>query len=239
MNSINNFIRTTLPNQLSSLFISAFVYLSLINSLQATHIVGGQLTYRSLGKNYFEVTIVFRRDCQFGAKDAPLDNPALLGVFYEKDNQKAYKIGYDGVVPMKLLSNDTLEESIDQVCLNNFEKVCVHQAIYRDTVYLPYDDSHPGGYILAYQRCCRNKTLTNIEDPLNTGATYTVLISEATIIGNGNSSPVFRDSFPPLYICSGKQFNFNHFATDSDGDSLVEKRILFPQEGLINPLINR
>jgi gliding motility-associated-like protein len=35
-----------------------------------------------------------------------------------------------------------------------------------------------------------------------------------------NSSPSFN-AFPPLFLCQGNVFNFNHAATDPDGDSLV------------------
>jgi gliding motility-associated-like protein len=35
-----------------------------------------------------------------------------------------------------------------------------------------------------------------------------------------NSSPVFQ-AFPPLFLCQGNVFSFNHAATDADGDNLV------------------
>lgn len=44
-----------------------------------------------------------------------------------------------------------------------------------------------------------------------------------TVYGNdfvSNSSPVFN-LFPPLFLCQGNFFSFNHAATDPDGDSLV------------------
>lgn len=43
------------------------------------------------------------------------------------------------------------------------------------------------------------------------------------VVGNdfiANSSATFT-AFPPLFLCQGNVFNFNHAATDSDGDSLA------------------
>ncbi|MBK9721422.1 MAG: gliding motility-associated C-terminal domain-containing protein [Saprospiraceae bacterium] len=195
--------------------LSFFLFFIHTNYIHATHIVGGQLSYRNLGKNQFEISIIFRRDCINGADTVPFDNPALLGVFYG-DNQKAFRIGFDGVIPIKQTVDDTLTETIDNFCVDKFKEVCVHQTIYRDTVQLPFDER---GYILVYQRCCRNTTLANIVDPLETGATYTAQITAKNLI-EGNSNPLFG-SFPPIYACANKPFTFDHGAIDSDGDSLV------------------
>lgn len=200
---------------LRSLFILSIVLFSAPSKLQATHLVGGSLNYRSLGNNYYEVSLIVRRDCIYGADTVPFDNPALLGVFYG-NGQKAIRVGFDGVVPLKLMNNDTLHETVDNYCPGKFNEVCVHQTIYRDTILLPFDER---GYILAYQRCCRNETLLNITEPLETGATYTAHISPENLKEN-NSNPVFG-AFPPIYACVNKSYYFKHTATDADGDSLV------------------
>lgn len=188
----------------------------LLNPIHATHIVGGQLSYRNLGHNYYEVTIVFRRDCKPDTE--PFDPIAQLGIFYT-DNQKAYNIGHDGVIQIKLTSVETLQDTIPNVCIGKYQEVCVQQTIYKDTLYLPEDD-YNRGYILVYQRCCRNSTLLNIIDPLETGSTYTATITPLNL-KQGNSNPYFGEKFPPIYICANKPFLFNHSAIDYDGDSLV------------------
>ena len=43
----------------------------------ATHIVGGEMTYRCLGNDFYELTLTVRRDCENGAEDAPFDDPSL------------------------------------------------------------------------------------------------------------------------------------------------------------------
>lgn len=200
---------------LRRLVVLSIVLISSNADINATHLVGGQLNYRSIGNNYYEVTVIVRRDCIYGADTVPFDNPALLGVFYG-NGQKAIRVGFDGVVPLKLMNNDTLQETVDNFCPGKFNEVCVHQTIYRDTIFLPFDER---GYILAYQRCCRNETLLNITEPLETGATYTAHISPENL-KERNSNPVFG-AFPPIYACVNKPYYFSHGAIDVDGDSLV------------------
>jgi len=74
-------------------------------------------------------------------------------------------------------------------------------------------------YVIVYQRCCRNATIVNINDPLVTGSSFVAKILPAAQ-ANCNSSPVFNQ-FPPTIICNNEPLSFDHSATDSDGDSLV------------------
>lgn len=162
-----------------------FCYFLLFNEpVFATHIVGGQLTYRALGKGYVEITLIVRRDCADGTE--PLDNPALIGVFYNSqapNYPKAFRVPTDGVLRLVLKKEIILQPTIDSVCPSILKRVCVQQGIYIDTIFLPPDDR---GYLLAYQRCCRNESLTNILDPLNTGLTFIVQISEENRLKNNS-----------------------------------------------------
>lgn len=189
---------------------------------KATHIVGGDLTYKCVGLTWYEFTLTIRRDCANGLED--FDEPAILGAFYG-DNQLAYKIGSRGTVEMKLISVDTIRETIAQGCITGGQRVCVQEAKYYVKIPL-FEDKR--GYILAYQRCCRNTSLSNIIDPLETGSTYTVRIS-ADELASCNSNPVFN-SFPSIYTCLNTPFQYDQSATDSNADSLVYSLCL-PYQG--------
>ena len=89
---------------------------------------------------------------------------------------------------------------------------------YKTIVDLP---SIPGGYIIAYQRCCRNSSLNNVINPLESGSTEWIAITEEALALK-NSSPRFI-TWPDVYICANKPLIFNHSASDTDGDSLVYK----------------
>ncbi len=181
----------------------------------ATHIVGGQLSYTCLGNNKYAITLTVRRDCINGADTVYFDNPAEVGIFNAIDKSLAWRVEDNGKVNLEFFKDDTLPEKPAEICLQG-NLVCVHQATYRKIITLPYSEQ---GYIIAYQRCCRNVTLSNIELPLETGTTYALYISPSDLV-NCNSGPQYGP-FPPIYTCVDKPFVFDHSAIDLDGDSLV------------------
>ena len=195
--------------------IIAFCF-ALPNDILATHIVGGNLYYNCLGDNYYEFTFVMRRDCENGADDAPFDEPYIYLTIFDMDGNFLPRRGDNGYIRLELISNDTLPTDLDDFCITSGDLVCVHQAVYKATVLLP---DHDDGYIMAYQRCCRNVILDNIEDPLETGATWTTTLTPEAMAAC-NSTPVFK-KWPPIYICLNDPLTFEHDATDPDGDSLV------------------
>ena len=187
----------------------------------ATHIVGGNLTYRCIGPNQFgvneyEIRLTVRRDCLLGAEDAPFDNPASVGFFDAVTLQRVTIVGFDGELKMHLNNNDTLNEILVSDCSVISGDVCVHTTTYVDTIQLPY---LANGYLMAYQRCCRNMSITNLLNPDDTGMT---LVAELSSFAQTecNSSPQFN-AFPPIYVCVNKEIEFNSFATDAENDSLV------------------
>ena len=185
----------------------SFILFPLVS--KATHIVGGEMNYTCLGDNQYEISLTIFRDCFNGNPDAWFDDPASIGVF-NSDNELLDQI----LIP--LMGNDTLDPVLSDPCLVVPPNVCVHTTTYTATVVLP---PLIGGYQLAYQRCCRNQTILNIIDPLASGATYGVTISETALL-ECNSNPKFND-WPPIYICAGEPINFDQSAQDLDGDSIV------------------
>ena len=180
----------------------------------ATHIVGGDLTYRCLGNDRYEITLMFYRDCLNGAEGADFDDPASIAIFNSRNNLQV-QLGQLGQVLIPFNADDTISLSSD-CFMEGGEGVCVHRTIYKAEVDLPFI---PGGYQLVYQRCCRNVGISNIVDPLESGASFVAEISELALSAC-NSSPVYRD-WPPIFVCLNEQLNFDHSATDQDGDSLV------------------
>ena len=178
-------------------------------SLSAKHIIGGEVTYVCNGNGSYTFTMDIYRDCASGG--AEFDEPAIVSVYRE-----VAAGGYSLLQTLEvglLSSNAVVPE--DDPCMEPLQ-VCVEKGSYMFTLYIPpgNDDFH-----IVYQRCCRNVTINNIVDPENSGATYTIeLTAEAKQLCN--NSPVFND-FPPIVICAGSDINFDHAATDPDGDQLV------------------
>ena len=118
---------------------------------------------------------------------------------------------------------------VSNPCLIIPDDVCVEEGVYIFILTLPTD---PNSYHIVYQRCCRNNSINNIIFPEDTGATYTIeLTPEAQQNSTGcvNNSPTFNN-FPPIIICVNEPINFDHSASDSDGDQLVYK-FCSPKEG--------
>ncbi len=87
-----------------------------------------------------------------------------------------------------------------------------------------------GGYYVVYQRCCRNGTILNIVTPSMVGSTYYTHIPGPEIVAT-NNSPRYKN-LPPIFVCKGLKFTFDHSAIDPDaGDQLVYS-ICAPFQGL-------
>ena len=186
-----------------------------INQVSATHVIGGDLTYRCLGDNQYQFTLNFRRDCVFGDPEAGFDDPAVAGIFDSEGNLLTF-LGDNGGLSMTFDEIIPITSEANEFCAVDDPNVCVEQATYLGNITLPFRE---GGYIIAYQRCCHNQTLLNIVDPLETGTTYFVTIDDFAF-SECNSSPVFN-GFADIYACKDEPLIYDHSAIDPDGDELV------------------
>nr|MBS0037033.1 gliding motility-associated C-terminal domain-containing protein [Saprospiraceae bacterium] len=207
--------------ELASFFVFALA-LMVPASVHGSHIVGGELTYRCLGGGDFEFTLTYFRDCENALEGADFDNPAVIWI-YDQFGNPLNRNGESSNNPRFFMRNPVIEQIVEQVpsgCIPEElqDEVCVERAIYIDTVRL---GNPRGGFIMAYQRCCRNITLNNVVDPTLTGSTNMVRITQEAI-ESCNSAPDLGD-FPALYTCRGEQFSLFQGATDADGDSVVYK----------------
>ncbi len=195
-------------------FIAIILVMLVPATTFATHTVGGDITYRCLGNDQYEITVYFYRDCFGGSPEAEFDDPASIAIFDAQNNLQV-QLGQLGQLLVPFNEDDTV--SITSDCFDHeMGEICVHRTIYQGVVELPFI---PGGYKLVYQRCCRNGAIANIVDPLQTGASFMTEISE-TALASCNSSPMFNE-FPPIFVCLNEPINFSSHANDADGDSLV------------------
>lgn len=188
-------------------FLFALLTVFCFFQAQATHIVGGELNYKNLGSNNYEIRITIYRDACVG--QVGFDDPGSLGIFDSSNNlifQYFMTPRDSGDVPPILYDP----------CTDVPVFFCYKYCHYIDTINLP---PQVGGYQLVYQRCCRNQNIVNLINPQSVGATYTAFIPgpEAVAI---NSNPVFKNIVPP-FVCADKPFFFDNSAIDIDGDSLV------------------
>ncbi len=176
----------------------------------ATHIVGGEVTYKWLGGDSYQVRLDIYQDCLTGQPE-PIaqDNPAILAIF----TGTGTRIVIDSIPASSAL---TVPTNFSNSCINNPPATCLR----RQTFFATYSLTANGtGYYIVYQRCCRNASIKNIADPAATGATYYAFVPPRNPGQAGNSSAVFNN-YPPQIICINNPLIYDHSATDPNGDSL-------------------
>ena len=177
------------------------------SSIRSAHLVGGELFYECLGGNMYKITMKIYRDC--GGVGAPFDPLAKVGIFERSTGNQVT------LMQMAFPGSNQVPINDGSGCYTLPPNLCLEEAIYIDSIMLP---PLAGGYDIVYQRCCRNPTIVNLDNPGAAGSTYTSFIpGDDTFC---NSSPSFNN-FPPVVICINDPLNFDHSATDLDGDSLV------------------
>ncbi|MGQ9864000.1 MAG: gliding motility-associated C-terminal domain-containing protein [Bacteroidia bacterium] len=185
-------------------------YVWAISLLWARHIAGAELVYTCLDpqQGRYEITLRLYRDCS-DPLGAEYDNPIVLYIFRGDGTLHATQNvilsqfspwGATGVEGCALVTPTT----------------CLEDGYYKTELVLPPSVS---GYHLAWARCCRNSAITNLQNPLDMGVTFLARIPPAADAAC-NSMPLFQQR-PPFFLCAGRDFYFDHSATDPDGDSLV------------------
>ncbi len=207
----------TIPKKLILLIFA--VCLSV--ALNAYHIIGGEIYYECLGDDpnnpgfkIYKFTLKIYRDCAGGGQNfdsLPGQTIGTISVFKGNDNSPF-------LPTINLSPPDVvfIDPDIGNPCLIIPPNLCAQEGVYEFELSLEVITE---SYYVTYQRCCRNSTITNIYNPDETGATYTVEITTKGQSGC-NSSPVFNN-FPPIVICVDEPLNFDHSASDAEGDQLV------------------
>ena len=182
--------------------------------LKATHIVGGELTYKYLGSNKYKLRMDLYIDCENGSSQAIAeDATAYFAVFNGSTNQYIQRFTADRSVGAVRLVKSFYN------CLARSPNACVDAYVYELEVTLVDNGSC---FYLSFQRCCRNNSITNLNNPGATGANYWTKIPPLNILNNSkhNNSPVFKQ-LPPNFLCTNNLLSFDHSASDPDGDSLT------------------
>ena len=201
--------------------IPLLLSLCLSFAANAFHIIGGEIYYECLGDDpnnpgfkIYRFTLKIYRDCAGGGQNfdsLPGETIGTISVFKGDE--------VDPFIPtINLNAPDIvfIDPDAGNPCLIVPPNICAQEGTYEFEVSLEVVTE---SYYISYQRCCRNSTITNIYNPDDTGATYTVEITPKGQL-ECNNSPVFNN-FPPIIICLDQELNFDHSATDLEGDQLV------------------
>ena len=181
--------------------------------VSATHIVGGHLEMKALNykPGHYKISLIYFFD---ELQTWPAAPNALIVIYRKQDNllMDSLRINNQTVNNRPLLF-------ANEACATT-AKMKISMVRYEGEVQLNPDTyNDPSGYYLAYQTCCRNGGVINIQKPNKAG--YVYYLEFPPLIKNNksitNSSPAFG-TLDGEYICVNKPFTFNFNASDADGD---------------------
>lgn len=162
----------------------------------------------------YEIKLVQYFDCAQTANPGP-DNLITYTIFRKSDGA----FMRDGTM---FITNQEFVPYTNPDCALGF--LCTLKVEYSHEITLDPDEfNHPEGYVIVWERCCRNWDTKNLINPGWNGMTYT-LYFPPVVDASGkpfvNSSPRL---FPPLsdYACVDQLFYIDFAGTDDDGDSIA------------------
>ena len=183
---------------------------------EATHLVGGELTYvyqgtNASGQNEFEVHCYIYRDCSSNNTNGTgFDGTAAVAV-------------YQGSTLITTVSGNLDFSSVTDIIPQNPnncaflpEDLCIERGEYVINIAL---EPSQIPYTLVHQRCCRSPSITNLVIPEDQGFSLTTTIPGNLTLVNPNSTPIFNE-LPQAFVCNNYPFQLDNSATDMDGDSL-------------------
>ncbi len=191
----------------------------------ASHLMGGEITWDCVGGGQYVFTMKLYRDCN-GIATSPI---VSLSVFNHPTVSS---------IPLSLISQSDISPSCNAggpaISCTGAESspgwplsaTPVSGAV-QETVFQSAPIALPGvpptqGWIFTYDDCCRNGSITNLQTAGAYGFTLrAVMYSYSGMNANPcfDSSPKFLES-PSTVICVGYPFTYNHNAYDPELDSL-------------------
>ena len=189
-----------------------------LNTADASHIIGGDIYYSLSHYNQDSSLVTYDIEFILYRDTAGLDFDLLaeFGVYVKQDDDPWESYQVINNVPLGEVLNIS---ALDDPCKDEIlSQLIIESGVYNFQITL---ETGPFMYMVAHQRCCRNFSINNILNPGETGAVYDIIITPEAM-KRTNNSPVFRE-YPPIFVCLGFDFDFDHRAIDQEGDSLVYK----------------
>ncbi len=199
-------------------FFSLLFLLITVISANASHLVGGEMSFDCLGGNQYRIYLDLYRD----ADPRNIPNNQQAPTPFDTD---AYFVVFDAVTNAIVDSRNValrdetpvLENDLG-ACLTSPPVINFWQGKYDFVINLP---PNVNGYKIVHIRCCRAPGITNLSASGNQGSTYMLHISNESLLAC-NSSPKFKFS-PPILLCAKLELDFDHSAVDLEGDEVRYK----------------
>ena len=175
--------------------------------MSASHILGGEITWRCNGNKQFIFQVKIYRDCNGipGPQQVRLLTNAPFGPFY------CYKISQTDISPQGI---GCASCPFPMGFYNSVEEY-----IYESGPMFLNGSAPPTGWYFYYNDCCLNWTLTNLANPNDFSLRAYIYPSSQGLIPCFDNSPYFAEP-PTIGICTRDSVNLSFAAFDKDLDSL-------------------
>lgn len=203
----------SLVKSLRTLLAVATVVLLWQTEAQATHAMGGELTYECIGPNLYRVRLNFYRDCNGVAAPSNCNNGRRFRMRSTQCNATITPcFGLEGVeivTPICLSAVDRCSSSQGQYGIQRFR--------YSTVVDLSQWAGCGTDWIIDWDLCCRNNAITSLNNPGGRNLYLTASLNNT--LEPCNNSPRYLND-PTPFACVGQSVSYNHGFNDIDGDSL-------------------
>jgi gliding motility-associated-like protein len=221
-------MRPSLSKLLPTLrYVQVVVLAACTLAANASHLVGGGITYTYLGETSpgsgqfrYRISVRFYLNCgddssypnilQFiGGENGTIP----VGVYKENPDLPNAPKQLQTTAQLQLVEYAVITPDLPSGCVLG-TGACAEQSFLEGEVVVP---ANVGGYHLFFDAYARNGEIDNLSNPDSQGIGYYAYIPPATI---ANSSPTWLGISVP-YVCIGDTTTFSNSAEDVDGDSLV------------------
>lgn len=197
-------------------FLCVFLWLPLV---RATHIMGGEITWKCQGNQYvFELAVY--RDCNQTNISASQETIKVWNHPTTSSIQVFYVTRVDISPSCKPVTGSLSPITCGSGSFGGSGPGAVEKVIYRSNPISLAGIPPVNGWILTYDSFSRNTGITNLVDPTNHGITIAATIFNAQNTSCVDNSPQFLEN-PVITICKGEAFSYNMNAFDPDNDSLA------------------
>lgn len=165
--------------------------------VQATHLMGGDITVQDLGNGQHLLTLITYRD----TVGIPMQTAATFNITGPNGISMTRTTAYDSIISGNLLP---------------MYPYGVELYFYSDTITFP----GPGMWHISWENCCRNAAIRNLSNPLGESM---YLQTQVEIDSTAANSTAFFLVPAAIYLPVNTQWQYNPLPFDPDGDSLSWK----------------
>lgn len=183
----------------------------------ASHVMGGEISYKYLGGTNYQFELIFYRDCN-GADVNPVS-----------EQLKVWNHPSLSSITVSFVSRIDISPSCSPVTGSPGPLLCgsgsnggngagaTEKVVYRSNAVSLTGTPPPAGWIFTYENFSRSNAVSNLMNPANYGIT---LAAKIYSLDSPDDSPVFYQD-PHFVSCAGTPYVFNGNAMDPNLDSLV------------------